>query len=306
MGLPGVAYWMGLADPFWTALGLGIGTYVNWRLVSTRLRSYSAITADAITIPDFFSNRFHEKKKVLMTISALFILVFFTVYASSCFVAVGKLFSSIFAIDYQACMVAGAAFVVLYTLLGGFLAESASDFMQALVMIAALVAILVVGVHHGRRAGPHPGQPEEHPGLPGILRRRDPGHGRRRPGRGQRPGAVRRGRKLFAADHPLHHVLGAGLFRHAAGAAALHGHPRPQAARFLPAHRHHLVLHLAVRRRGHRPGRQGALPRRTADARRRRRAFSSSSPPVCCRPPWPASPWPASWPRPSARRIPTC
>ncbi|MCU0237434.1 MAG: sodium/proline symporter [Acidobacteria bacterium] len=147
MGLPGVAYWMGFADAFWTALGLGIGTYLLWRLVSTRLRSYSAITADAITIPDFFSNRFHEKKKILMSISALFILVFFTVYASSCFVAVGKLFSSIFAIDYQACMIAGAVFVVIYTLVGGFLAESASDFMQALVMIAALVAILAVGIH---------------------------------------------------------------------------------------------------------------------------------------------------------------
>lgn len=146
MGLPGVAYWCGLADASWTALGLLIGTYVNWRLVSTRLRSYSLITADAITIPDFFSNRFHERKKALLTIAALFILIFFTVYAASCFVTVGKLFSSVFAIDYRACMIAGAAFVVLYTLIGGFLAESASDFMQALVMITALVVILVVGV----------------------------------------------------------------------------------------------------------------------------------------------------------------
>lgn len=138
MGLPGVAYWCGMADAFWTALGLGIGTYVNWRFVSLRLRRYSAITADAITIPDFLSNRFHEKKKVLMTIAALFILIFFTVYAASCFVTVGKLFSSIFAVDYRACMITGAAFVVLYTVVGGFLAESASDFMQAVVMIAAL------------------------------------------------------------------------------------------------------------------------------------------------------------------------
>ncbi len=146
MGLPGVAYWLGFADAFWTALGLGIGTYVNWRFVSTRLRSYSEITADAITIPDFFSNRFHEKKKALMTVAALFILVFFTVYASSCFVTVGKLFSSVFAVDYRLCMIIGAAFVVIYTLIGGFLAESASDFMQAIVMIAALVAVLAVGV----------------------------------------------------------------------------------------------------------------------------------------------------------------
>ncbi len=153
MGLPGVAYWCGLADAFWTALGLGIGTYVNWRFVSLRLRRYSAITADAITIPDFLSNRFHEKKKVLMTIAALFILIFFTVYAASCFVTVGKLFSSIFAVDYRVCMIAGVAFVVLYTVVGGFLAESASDFMQAVVMIAALVAILGVGIVAGGGPG---------------------------------------------------------------------------------------------------------------------------------------------------------
>jgi len=145
MGLPGVAYWSGAAEAFWTALGLWLGTWVNWRLVSSRLRAYSQVSGDAITIPDFFSNRFRERKKVLMAVSALFILVFFTVYASSCFVAVGKLFSSVFAADYRLCMLAGAVFVVLYTLLGGFLAESASDFMQALVMITALLAVLGIG-----------------------------------------------------------------------------------------------------------------------------------------------------------------
>jgi len=145
MGLPGVAYWSGAAEAFWTALGLGLGTYVNWRIVSTRLRAYSEISGDAITIPDFLSNRFRERKKTLMAVSALFILVFFTVYASSCFVVVGKLFSSIFAVDYRLCMFAGAFFVVLYTLVGGFLAESASDFMQALVMITALTTVLGIG-----------------------------------------------------------------------------------------------------------------------------------------------------------------
>ena len=145
MGLPGVAYWSGSAEAFWTALGLWLGTWVNWRLVSSRLRAYSRISGDAITIPDFFSNRFRENRKTLMALSALFILVFFTVYASSCFVAVGKLFSSIFAVDYRLCMLAGAAFVVIYTLIGGFLAESTSDFMQALVMVAALLAVLGIG-----------------------------------------------------------------------------------------------------------------------------------------------------------------
>ncbi len=145
MGLPGVAYWSGLSDAVWTAIGLALGTYINWLLVARRLRRYSAIAGDAITIPDFFSNRFHEKKKVIMTIAALFILIFFTVYASSCFVTCGKLFSTLFGASYQSMMVVGALFVLLYTFLGGFLAESASDFMQALVMIFALTVVLAVG-----------------------------------------------------------------------------------------------------------------------------------------------------------------
>lgn len=142
MGLPGVAYWCGLADAAWTAIGLAFGTYINWLLVSRRLRNYSAIAGNAITIPDYFSNRFHDGKKVLMSISAIFILVFFTIYASSCFVTCGKLFSTLFGFSYHSMMIAGALFVIIYTFLGGFLAESASDFMQSIVMITALVIIL--------------------------------------------------------------------------------------------------------------------------------------------------------------------
>jgi sodium/proline symporter len=146
MGLPGVAYWFGLSDAVWTAIGLLIGTYFNWLLVAKRLRGYSTIAGDSITIPDFFSNRFKEKKKVLMTIAAVFILIFFTVYASSCFVTVGKLFSTLFGVKYQYMMITGALFVVFYTFIGGFLAESASDFMQGIVMFCSLVAVLVTGV----------------------------------------------------------------------------------------------------------------------------------------------------------------
>jgi len=146
MGLPGVAYWCGLSDAFWTAVGLGIGTYINWLLVAKRLRKYSEIAGDAITIPDFFSNRFKEDRKVIMTIAAVFILIFFTVYAASCFVTVGKLFSTLFAVKYQYMMVAGALFVLFYTIVGGFLAESASDFMQSIVMIFALVFVCLIGV----------------------------------------------------------------------------------------------------------------------------------------------------------------
>lgn len=146
MGLPGVAYWCGLADAFWTAIGLAIGTYVNWLIVAKRLRNYSKIAGNSITIPDFFSNRFKEKKKVILGVSAVFILVFFTVYASSCFVTVGKLFSTLFGFDYHVTLVIGAVFVVAYTLIGGFLAESVSDFMQAIVMIIALVITIIVGL----------------------------------------------------------------------------------------------------------------------------------------------------------------
>ena len=144
MGLPGVAYWCGVADAAWTAIGLALGTYINWLIVSKRLRRYS-VRVNAITLPEYFSNRFHEKRKIVMSIAAVFILIFFTVYASSCFVACGKLFSTLFGLPYVPMMLVGAAFVLLYTLLGGFLAESASDFMQALVMITALSIIAVAG-----------------------------------------------------------------------------------------------------------------------------------------------------------------
>ena len=146
MGLPGVAYWCGLADAAWTAIGLAVGTYLNWLIVSKRLRRYSIRANNSITLPEFFSNRYREDKKVIMTLSALFILVFFTVYAASCFVTCGKLFSTLFGAPYILMMIVGAVFVLLYTILGGFLAESASDFMQSIVMIVALIVILTISV----------------------------------------------------------------------------------------------------------------------------------------------------------------
>ena len=146
MGLPGVAYWCGLADAAWTAIGLAVGTYFNWLIVSRRLRRYSVRAGNAITLPEFFSNRFRESKKWIMLISAAFILIFFTVYASSCFVTCGKLFSALFGMPYQAMLILGAVFVLLYTLLGGFLAESISDFMQAIVMLTALTVIVIISV----------------------------------------------------------------------------------------------------------------------------------------------------------------
>jgi len=141
MGLPGLAYWSGLADAGWTAIGLFVGTYFNWLIVSRRLRRYTE-TVDAITIPGFLSKRFHEKSKLILLVSSLFIVIFFTVYAGQCLSACGKLFENLFGLDYKVMMIIAAIFVLLYTFLGGFLAESASDFMQAVVMVIALVAIL--------------------------------------------------------------------------------------------------------------------------------------------------------------------
>ena len=166
MGLPGVAYWCGLADAAWTAIGLAVGTYFNWLIVSKRLRRYSIRANNSITLPDFFSKRFREKKKVIMTISALFILVFFTVYAASCFVTCGKLFSTLFGASYISMMIVGAAFVLLYTILGGFLAESASDFMQSITMIIALAAVVIVSTV---RAGGLGVVIENAKSIPGFL-----------------------------------------------------------------------------------------------------------------------------------------
>ncbi|HCA29915.1 MAG TPA: sodium:proline symporter, partial [Ruminococcaceae bacterium] len=166
MGLPGVAYWFGLSDAVWTAIGLLIGTYLNWLFVAKRLRSYSAVAGDAITIPDFFSNRFKENKKIIMIISALFILIFFTVYASSCFVTVGKLFSTLFGVKYQHIMIAGALFVICYTFIAGFLAESASDFMQGIIMFVSLSVVLIAGIS---KAGGISAIIENAKQIPGFL-----------------------------------------------------------------------------------------------------------------------------------------
>ena len=166
MGLPGVAYWCGIADAAWTAIGLAVGTYVNWLITSRRLRRYSEKAGNAITLPEFFSNRFHEKSKLVMTIAALFILIFFTVYAASCLVTCGKLFSTLFGFGYVPMMIVGAVFVLVYTIIGGFLAESASDFMQAIVMIVALMVIVITGTV----AAGGPGAVLENAGnIPGFL-----------------------------------------------------------------------------------------------------------------------------------------
>ena len=189
MGLPGLAYWSGLASASWTAIGLAAGTYVNWLITSKRLRRYS-IAVDAITIPDFFSNRFHEKNKVLMTISSIMIIVFFTPYAGSCLVACGKLFSQLFGASYNSMVIVAAVFVLVYTFLGGFLAESASDFMQAIVMIIALIAVLVLGTQAAGGLGAVISNSEKIPGFLSLLQSASP------------TGQAANGSALFGAAEP--------------------------------------------------------------------------------------------------------
>ena len=145
MGLPGVAYFTGIADAAWTAIGLALGTYLNFRLVAKRLRIYSA-EINAITVPEFFSKRFKDDKKVLLGISALIILIFFIPYTASGFAAIGKLFNSLFGFDYMVSMLIGAAVVILYTIMGGFLAVSTTDLIQSIVMTIALVVVLGFGI----------------------------------------------------------------------------------------------------------------------------------------------------------------
>ncbi len=143
MGLPGVAYFTGASDAMWTAIGLAIGTYLNWKLVARRLRKYSVVANDSITLPGFYSNRFHDTKNIVGTIAAVIILIFFCVYCGSCFVTCGKLFNSLFGWDYTVMMVFGALIVFLYTMIGGYLSVVATDFVQGCLMFCALVVVVV-------------------------------------------------------------------------------------------------------------------------------------------------------------------
>ena len=145
MGLPGLAVVYGIAEASWTAIGLAIGTYVNWLLVAKRIRLYSH-KINAVTIPEFFAKRFHDNAKVLSLIAALIIIIFFVPYTASGFSACGKLFSSLFGVDYQIAMIISAVVIVLYTTLGGFSAASTTDLIQSIVMTVALFVVVGFGV----------------------------------------------------------------------------------------------------------------------------------------------------------------
>ncbi len=147
MGLPGVAYLSGCADAGWTAIGLAIGTYLNWLIVARRLRRYSAKANNAITIPDFFSNRYRDDSHLLLAISALIIVIFFVPYTASGFAACGKLFSTLFGVPYLPAMLVSALIIVSYTTIGGFLAASTTDLIQSIVMTIALIVTVVFGIN---------------------------------------------------------------------------------------------------------------------------------------------------------------
>lgn len=145
MGLPGLAVVYGLAEASWTAIGLAIGTYVNWLIVAKRIRLYSQ-QINAVTIPEFFSKRFKDNARVLSLIAALIIIVFFVPYTASGFSACGKLFSSLFGVDYKIAMIVSAIVIVLYTTLGGFSAASMTDLIQSIIMTIALIVVVMFGV----------------------------------------------------------------------------------------------------------------------------------------------------------------
>ncbi|MDR2194190.1 MAG: sodium/proline symporter PutP [Treponema sp.] len=147
MGLPGVAYFTGIGEAFWTAVGLFVGTWINWQMVAKPLRNYSQIAGNAITLPEFFSNRFHDKKNILKIIAAIIILVFFSIYVASQFVTFGKLFTYVFNAEsyYTVMVVFGAGVLLVYTLLGGFLAVCMTDLIQGILMFFSLIVVLIFG-----------------------------------------------------------------------------------------------------------------------------------------------------------------
>ncbi|WP_196595378.1 sodium/proline symporter PutP [Pectinatus frisingensis] len=140
MGLPGFAYLAGL-NAGWIALGLILGTWANWQFVAKRLRKYTELANNSLTLPDFFQNRFHSNNNLLRIISAIFILIFFIIYTSSGFVAGGKLFNTVFGIPYVYSLILGAFVIVFYTFAGGFLAVCWTDFIQGVMMFLAIVVV---------------------------------------------------------------------------------------------------------------------------------------------------------------------
>jgi len=146
MGLPGAMYISGMSS-LWIAIGLVIGAFLNYLIVAPRLRTYTEIANDSITLPDFFENRFNDKSRMLRVVSSIVIVLFFTLYTSSGIVAGGKLFESSFGLNYEAGLYITSGVVVVYTLFGGFLAVSLTDFVQGCIMFIALILVPIVAIN---------------------------------------------------------------------------------------------------------------------------------------------------------------
>ncbi|PSL14125.1 sodium/proline symporter [Marinobacterium halophilum] len=145
LGLPGYAFGSGM-EALWLAGGLLLGTWANWRFTAKRLRTYSIEAGDALTLPEYFANRFYDKSRMLQVISAFFILLFFLFYTSSGLVAGGKLFETVFGLEYTTALIIGTICIVSYTLFGGFLAVSWTDLVQGLLMAAALLIVPIAAI----------------------------------------------------------------------------------------------------------------------------------------------------------------
>ena len=165
LGIPGLAYLTGMADATWTIIGLAIGTYLNWLFVAARLRKRTE-ELGAITIPEYFSKRYNDKKNLLTLISAVVIVIFFIPYVASGFAACGKLFNTLFGIDYTFAMIVSALIIALYCSLGGFKAVCMTDLVQSLAMTVSLIIVIIFGV---TQAGGWSAVVENAKSLPGYF-----------------------------------------------------------------------------------------------------------------------------------------
>ncbi len=143
MGLPGSVYALGTGQ-MWIAVGLFLGTVANWLIISGRLRRYTIVANNSLTLPAYFENRFHDKKRILLGISSVVIVIFFLVYTASAFASGGKLFSTVFGCSYHVSLTIGAVIILAYTFMGGFMAVCTTDFIQGMLMLVALVTVPVV------------------------------------------------------------------------------------------------------------------------------------------------------------------
>ncbi len=143
MGLPGSIYALGTGQA-WIAIGLFLGTVANWLLISKRLRRYTIVANNSLTLPEFLENRYHDEKRVLLFISSIVIVIFFLVYTASALASGGKLFHTVFGVDYHLALGIGAAVILVYTFLGGFLAVCTTDFIQGMLMLVGLLVVPLV------------------------------------------------------------------------------------------------------------------------------------------------------------------